>query len=191
MAQEQPIVGRLQLVDHLQLHSHRLLGGLEFDTDPVLLRPQVSDRRRRLLDLRAACRQNVSAGHLRTVKSPEGVAKLTGFSNRPGDVDEPRAERAHNEALVLELDRELGRRHHKRSLRHPVRGHIRDLDGTDEGRVGPAGAEGDDLLGGGCAEERDECVDGVDRTEDVDLVLEDEGSSTVIVRFVLQWHSWD
>ena len=56
MAQEQPIVGRLQLVDHPQLHSNRLLGGLEFDTDPVLLRPQVSDRGRRLLDLRAACR---------------------------------------------------------------------------------------------------------------------------------------
>ena len=56
MAQEQPIVRRLQLVDHLQLHSHRLLGGLEFDTDPVLLRPQVSDRGRCLLDLRAAYR---------------------------------------------------------------------------------------------------------------------------------------
>ena len=114
-----------------------------------------------------------------------GVVRLTGFANRPGYVDKPRAERAHDEALVLELDGELGRRHHKRSLRHPVRGHVCDLDGTDEGRVGAAGAEGDDLLGRGCAEERNECIDGVDRAEDVDLVLQDRTSpSTVIVKYV-------
>ena len=118
-----------------------------------------------------------------------GVVRLTGFANRPGYVDKPRAERAHDEALVLELDGELGRRHHKRSLGHPVRGHVRDLDGTDEGRVGAAGAEGDDLLGRGCAEEGNECVDGVDRAEDVDLVLEDPSSpSAVMVRFLLRWH---
>ena len=117
------------------------------------------------------------------------MARLTGFANRPGDVDKPRAERAHDEALVLELDGKLGRRHDERSLRHPVRGHVCDLDGTDEGWVGAAGAEGDDLLGRGCAEEGNECVDGVDRAEDVDLVLEDPSSpSAVMVRFLLRWH---
>lgn len=88
-------------------------------------------------------------------------------------IDNPRADRDDGEAFVLELDRPLRGRDERGGLGHPVRGHVREPDGTRELGVCPTGVDDDHFLerGGGGAEEGEEGGDRVDHSEGVDLVL--------------------
>ena len=98
---------------------------------------------------------------------------LVNVIHRRRRVDDPRGDRDDDEALILELERVLGRRHERRGLGHRVGDHVAHSHRSHDVVVRAAGADHNDLLqaGGRRVKEGQECGDAVNDSERVDLVL--------------------
>ena len=97
-------------------------------------------------------------------------------------VDDPRADSDESEALVLELSRVLGDDQVQGGLGDGVGGVCRVSGSNDHIRVSETGGQGDDLLDGALAEEREEGVDGVHDSHCVCAELGVEGEYSVLFR---------
>ena len=170
MRQEQPVVGRLEIVDDLQLLRDRLFCRLEYNLD-ALLSKALRSRHKELM-----CRGIALSTRRETVSGTSEAVKevLTVLSDRTTSVHQSGGERDDDEPFALELDRPLGRRHDCCALRGAVDGQARLPLLVDRLHVRAARTDDDDLLRRAGAEERKESGDAVDHSERVDLDLCDK-----------------